>query len=409
MLSGVNRVVPRFASTLRTSPLRTYISGFDVSLGLTDEQKEYQNMAFQFAKSELEPFAAEWDEKKYFPVETLKKAAQTGFGAMYTDPELGGAGLGRKDSAVIFEALSTGCVGTTAYLTIHNMCTWMIDTFGSEELRQKYVPPMTQMDLFSSYCLTEPSSGSDAASLLTSAKKDGDDYILNGTKAFISGGGHSDVYLVMARTGEAGPKGISCFLVEKGTPGLSYGANERKLGWNCQPTSMVIFEDCRIPASNMIGGEGEGFKIAMKGLDGGRVNIGTTALGGALACFHHATDYTQTRQQFKSPLSSFQTVQFTLADMATDLQAARLMIHAAAEQMDNGAPNANVYCAMAKRLATDTAFQVCDRALQLHGGYGYLKDYPIERFFRDVRVHSILEGTNQVMRLIISRDILNPK
>lgn len=325
---------------------------------------------------------------------------------MYVDPTLGGTGLTRKDGAIIFEALATGCVSTTAYLTIHNMCAWMLDTFGSQELRERFLPRMCGLELFSSYCLTEPGSGSDAASLRTTAVREGGHFVLNGSKAFISGGGVSDLYLVMARTGGPGPKGISCFLLEKGMQGLSFGANENKLGWNSQPTCAVFMENVRVPVGNLVGKEGEGFKMAMRALDGGRINIGTTAVGGAIAAFNHAVGYVKARKQFDQPIAEFQHTQFKLADMATALQASRLLVFNAAAMLEAKDPSSTQHCAMAKRFATDTSFQVVNDALQMYGGYGYLKDYPVERILRDVRVHSILEGTNEVMRLIISRNVL---
>lgn len=392
---------------LALRPQLARFMSFDTTIGLDESQREFQIMAQDFAKNELAPHAEEWDREKIFPQDTLRKSAELGFAGIYVSEEHGGTGLGRKDAAIIFEALATGCVSTSAYLTIHNMCAWIISSFGTEAQREKYLASVISLDTFTSYCLTEPGAGSDAASLATKAVKDGEHYILNGTKAFISGGGVSDLYVVMARTGGPGPKGISCFLVEKDTPGLSFGANERKLGWNSQPTAMVIMEDVRVPVANLLGGvEGQGFKIAMQGLDGGRVNIATTAVGGAIACLDAAVEHVKVRNQFGKPLSANQNVQFKAADMATELTAARLMVHKAAELMDQGHPSASVHCAMAKRFATDAAFKICNEALQMHGGYGYLKDYPVERFLRDVRVHSILEGTNEIMRLIISRDTL---
>jgi len=336
----------------------------------------------------------------------LRIAAELGFGGLYVDPDFGGSGLGRADSAIILEELAAGCTSTAAYISIHNMATSMIDRFGSDELKKKYVPKLCSMEYFASYCLTEPSSGSDAAALRTKAERDGDEYVLNGTKAFISGGGKSDVYVCMVRTGEDGPKGITCLVVDKDSKGLSFGAQEKKMGWNSQPTSMVIFEDCRVPVSNVVGNEGDGFKIAMSGLDGGRINIAICSVGAARACLEAATDYVQGRNQFGKPLSAFQTIQFKLADMATDLEAARLMVLNAAFLLDEKDSTATKFCAMAKRFATDVGFDVCNAALQLHGGYGYLKDYPIERFMRDARVHQILEGTNEIMRVIISRYLL---
>jgi len=377
-----------------------------MSIGLNDEQKQFQEMALGFAAEHLAPNAEKWDKEKIFPVETLKTCAQLGFGGIYVRDDVGGSDLSRMDAAVIFEALATGCVSTSAYLTIHNMCAWMIDTQGTEEQRQKYLPDVTAMNLFCSYCLTEPNSGSDAGSLSTKAELKGDEYILNGTKAFISGAGASDIYLVMARTSDDGANGVTCFVVEKDAPGLSFGKNEDKLGWNSQPTRMVVMEDCRIPKANVLGQVGQGFKIAMKGLDGGRINIGTTAVGGAVAALNAAVNHSQERKQFGKTLDAFQNTQFKIADMATDLTASRLMIHNAARLLDEQDPAATMHCAMAKRFSTDKAFEVTNQALQLHGGYGYLKDYPVERIFRDLRVHSILEGTNEIMRLIISRSIL---
>jgi alkylation response protein AidB-like acyl-CoA dehydrogenase len=373
-------------------------SSFAATIGLSEEQKEFQSVALNFAKTEMSPHAEKWDAEKIFPKDVLRKAADLGFGGVYVRDDVGGSGLGRLDAAVIFEAMATSCVSTTSFLTIHNMCAWMIDTFGNEKQRHQLLPDLVKMNTFASYCLTEPGSGSDAASLSTKAVKKGDEYILNGSKAFISGGGSSDWYLVMARTGTEGPRGISCFAVPKNAPGLSFGAQEKKLGWNSQPTCAVIMEDCRVPASNLLGQEGQGFTIAMKGLDGGRINIGTTSLGGAQACLNAAIDHSKVRKQFGHSLASFQNTQFTLADMATELQAARLMVQQAAQLLDAKDPRATVHCAMAKRFATDTGFSVCNRALQIFGGYGYLKDYPIERFLRDVRVHQILEGTNEIMK-----------
>jgi len=325
---------------------------------------------------------------------------------VYVKEDVGGSGLGRLDAAIIFEAMAKSCVSTTAYLTIHNMCAWMIDSYGNESQRKKFLPDLVSMNHFASYCLTEPGAGSDAANLSTKAVKKGDEYILSGAKAFISGGGSSDIYVVMARTGGEGAKGISCFIVPKDAPGLSFGAQERKLGWNSQPTAAVMFDECRIPAENLLGAEGEGFKIAMKGLDGGRINIGTTSLGGAQACLNAAIDHSLVRKQFGKPIAAFQNTQFTLADLATELQAARLMVQQAASLLDAKDSRATMHCAMAKRFATDTGFKVANSALQIFGGYGYLKDYPIERYVRDVRVHQILEGTNEVMKLIVGRQLL---
>ncbi|WP_186393776.1 MULTISPECIES: acyl-CoA dehydrogenase family protein [unclassified Pannonibacter] len=377
-----------------------------MDFALNEEQRAFQEVAASFARDEMEPHAREWDEKSIFPVETLRKAAELGFAGIYVREDLGGSGLTRLDAALIFEELAKGCTSTAAYISIHNMTGWMIDRFGSQELRERYLPDLCSMRRFGSYCLTEPGAGSDAASLRTRAVRDGDSYVLNGTKAFISGGGASDVYIVMGRTGGEGPGGISCFVVDKGTPGLSFGAQEVKLGWKSQPTAQVIFEDCRIPAANRIGEEGEGFRFAMAGLDGGRLNIGACSLGAAQTCLERSIAYMKDRQQFGRSLSTFQALQFRLADMATELEAARLLLHKAAMAVEQKAEGATRLAAMAKRLATDTGFQVVNEALQLHGGYGYLRDYPIERFLRDVRVHQILEGTNEIMRVIISRDLI---
>jgi len=373
---------------------------------LTEEQQAFQDVARQFAADELAPFAADWDRDAFFPVETMRKAAALGFAGIYVREDVGGSALTRLDAALIFEALSEGCTSTAAFMSIHNMASWMIDRFGNEEQRQKWLPRLTPMELIASYCLTEPSSGSDAASLKTKAVKDGDHYVLNGSKAFISGAGTSDLYVCMVRTGEAGPKGVSCLVVEKGTPGLSFGAPERKMGWNSQPTAQVIFEDARVPVANRIGEEGEGFKIAMMGLDGGRLNIGACSLGTARAALKRAQDYLGEREQFGKKLAQFQALQFKLADMATELEAARLMIMQAATKVDAKAPDATMHAAMAKRFATDAGFNVINEALQIHGGYGYLKDFPLERHLRDARVHQILEGTNEIMRVIIAREML---
>ena len=373
---------------------------------LSDDQRGFQMVARDFATRRFAPNAARWDEERHFPVDELREAAALGLAAIYVGEEFGGSGLKRLDAAIVFEELAAGCTSSAAFLSIHNMAAWMIDRFGSEAQRRRFLPDLCSMGHLVSYCLTEPGSGSDAASLKTSARRVGDHYVVNGTKAFISGGGRSDLYVIMLRTGSEGPKGISCLVVEAGTPGLSFGAQERKLGWNSQPTAMVILEDCRVPVANRLGEEGEGFKIAMAGLDGGRVNIGACSLGAARACLAASRDYVGMRTQFGQAIGAFQATQFKLADMATELQAARLMIRHAAARLDAGDPEATLHCAMAKRFATDTGFRVCDDALQLHGGYGYLKDYPIERFFRDVRVHQILEGTNEIMRVIIARRLL---
>jgi alkylation response protein AidB-like acyl-CoA dehydrogenase len=374
---------------------------------LSEEQRAFQEMARQFAAEQLAPHAAEWDKRCHFPVETLRAAARLGFAGIYTGEAHGGAGLSRLDAAIIFEELATGCTSTAAYLSIHNMVAWMIDAFGSDEQRARWLPGLMTMERFASYCLTEPGAGSDAASLATRAQQQGDCYVLNGSKAFISGAGTSDLYACMVRTGGEGPKGISCVVVEQGSAGLGFGKQEKKLGWHSQPTAMVIFEDCAVPLRNRIGAEGEGFTIAMRGLDGGRINIAACALGAARACFDKARAHLQERRQFGRRLAAFQALQFKLADMATELEAARLMVWRAAAKLDRDAPDATMACAMAKRFATDAAFRVCDDALQLHGGYGYIEDYEIERYLRDVRVHQILEGTNEIMRVIIARRLLD--
>lgn len=377
-----------------------------MDFSLTEDQRAFQDMASAFARDEMEPYAREWDEASHFPVDTLQKAAALGFGGIYVRDDVGGSALTRTDAAIIFEELSKGCTSTAAYISIHNMAAWMIDTYGSDEVRQKFLPGLCSMETFASYCLTEPGAGSDAASLRTKAEDDGDHYVLNGSKAFISGGGVSDVYVTMVRTGGDGPKGITCIAVEKDTPGLSFGAQEVKLGWKSQPTAQVNFQDCRVPKANRVGSEGEGFKIAMAGLDGGRLNIGACSLGAAQTCLERTIAYMKDRKQFGRAIAEFQALQFRLADMATELEAARLLLHKAARLVDAKAPDATRTAAMAKRLATDTGFKVVNEALQLHGGYGYLRDYPIERYLRDVRVHQILEGTNEIMRMIVARDLL---
>lgn len=373
---------------------------------LTEEQRQFQALARDFAATKMAPHAASWDEEQIFPVDVLRELAELGLAGIYVREESGGSGLTRLDAAIIFEELAAACTSTAAYLSIHNMACWMIDSFGNEAQRQRFLPKLLTMEHFASYCLTEPGSGSDAASLRTKAVKDGNAYVLNGAKAFISGGGTSDIYVVMARTGGLGAGGISTFVVEKGTKGLSFGKKEKKLGWNSQPTAMVQFEDCTVPAENLLGAEGDGFKFAMKGLDGGRINIAACSLGGARACLEATRDHMLVRKQFGKALADFQALQFRFADMATELEAARLMVHRAAVSLDNASPAATTHAAMAKRFATDIGFEVCNQALQLHGGYGYIKEYPIERFFRDVRVHQILEGTNEIMRLIIARNLL---
>ncbi len=375
---------------------------------LSDEQKAFRDTARDFAREEWLPQAPGWDERREFPVAALRRAASLGFAGIYVSEEFGGSGLGRVDAAIVFEELAAACPSTAAFLSIHNMASWMIDRFGAAGQRARFLPALMRMDHLASYCLTEPGSGSDAAALATRARRDGDDYVLNGTKAFISGAGASDVYVAMVRTGDAGPHGISCLVVENGTPGLSFGKKERKLGWNSQPTAMVIFEDCRVPVANRLGAEGDGFKIAMMGLDGGRLNIAACSLGGARACLEAARAHVLERRQFGRPLAEFQALQFKLADMATELDAARLMVWRGAASLDGAHPQAVSHCAMAKRLATDAGFHICNEALQLFGGYGYLQDFPVERYLRDLRVHQILEGTNEIMRVIIARHLLAP-
>ncbi|MEM1104685.1 MAG: isobutyryl-CoA dehydrogenase [Pseudomonadota bacterium] len=377
-----------------------------MDFALTDEQEAIVDMAARFAEDELAPGAAEWDEQKIFPVDVIRRAAELGLAGIYVREDVGGSGLSRLDAALIFEALSAGCTSTAAFISIHNMCAWMIDRFGSEELRRAFCPDLCSMAKIASYCLTEPGSGSDAAALKTRAVRDGDHYVLNGSKAFISGAGASDVYVVMVRTGGDGPRGISTILVENGTPGLSFGANERKMGWNSQPTAIVSFEDCRVPARNLIGEEGDGFKFAMQGLDGGRLNIAACSLGTARGALKAALEYSNERRAFGKRLNEQQALQFKLADMATSLEASRVMLLQAAWKLDAKTPDATRHCAMAKRFVTDAAFDVVNDALQIHGGYGYLRDYPIERMLRDVRVHQILEGANEIMRVIVARDLL---
>ncbi|GGY57111.1 acyl-CoA dehydrogenase [Parvularcula lutaonensis] len=374
---------------------------------LTEEQQMIVETAAQYASDRLRPNAAQWEQAKEMSREVLKELGELGFGGIYAREDIGGSGLSRLDAVLIFEELSKGDISHATFLSIHNMCTWMVDSFGSDYLRQEYGTRMTSCDLIGSYCLTEPGSGSDAASLKTTAKRDGDEYVLNGSKVFISGAGFSDVYIVMARTGDAGPKGISCFLVEKGTPGLEFGKNERKMGWNAQPTRMVMFDDCRIPVKNRLGEEGEGFTFAMKGLDGGRLNIAAASLGGAEEAMSRAIAYAQDRTQFGTAIADFQATQFKLADMATEIEAARELLYAAARKLDAGDPGATSACAMAKRFVTDMGSKVANDALQIHGGYGYLSEYEVERIVRDLRVHQILEGTNEIMRVIISRKLMS--
>ena len=373
---------------------------------LTDDQRAIQEMAQRFTADAITPHAAEWDERHVFPRDVVRAAAELGFGAIYVSEEGGGIGLGRLEAALIMEAMAYGCPSTSAFISIHNMATWMIDRFGGDAVKAKYLPQMVTCERLGSYCLTEPSSGSDAAALRTKAVKDGDAYVVTGSKAFISGGAENEIYVTMVRTGMEGPKGISCLVIEKDMPGVSFGAPERKLGWHSQPTAQVNFDGVRVPAENLVGGEGQGFAIAMSGLDGGRLNIGACSLGGAQRALDETIAYTRERRQFDQRIADFQNTQFTLADMETELQAARALLYMAAAKVTAGSPDKTRFAAMAKRLATDTGSAVVDRALQLHGGYGYLMDYPIERFWRDLRVHRILEGTNEVMRVIVARELL---
>ena len=373
---------------------------------LTDEQREIQELARRFTADAITPHAAQWDEHHIFPRDTIRAAAELGFGSIYVSPDAGGIGLGRLEAALIMEAMAYGCPSTSAFVSIHNMAAWMIDRFGDEGVKARYLPAMVSGERLGSYCLTEPASGSDAAALTTRAVRDGDDYVVTGTKQFISGGGENDLYVTMVRTGAEGPKGISCLVIEKDMPGVGFGARERKLGWNSQPTTQVSFDGVRVPVANRVGAEGEGFRIAMAGLDGGRLNIGACSLGGAQRAIDEAVRYTKDRRQFGRPIADFQHTQFTLADMETELQAARALLYLAAAKVTGNAPDKTRFAAMAKRFATDTGWSVVDRALQLHGGYGYLRDYPIEKLLRDLRVHRILEGTNEVMRMIVGRDMV---
>ena len=379
-----------------------------MDFNLNPEQRAIQDMAKAFATEHFLPNAAEWDEKEVFPEKELRLAAELGLAGIYTSENAGGAGLGRLDAAIIFEELSAACPSTAAYLSIHNMVAWMIDNFANDKLRRRFLPDITNMSKMTSYCLTEPGSGSDAASLTTQAKRQGNShFVLNGSKSFISGGSTSEIYAVMCRTSEEGADGISCILVEAGTEGLSFGAKEKKMGWNSQHTAAVHFDNCLVPIDNLVGKEGDGFKIAMAGLDGGRVNIAACSVGGARKALELAKGYSKERKQFGKRLADFQSLQFKIADMTTELEASRLMVHRAASSIDNGEPDVTMHCAMAKRWATEACSKICNDALQIHGGYGYLKDFGIEKIVRDLRVHEILEGTNEIMRLIIARQILN--
>ena len=377
-----------------------------MQFALNEDQIAVRDMARDFAAEKIAPHAIRWDEEKHFPVDVMREAAQLGIGGVYIREDVGGSALTRFDAALIFEALAQGCPTVSAFISIHNMACWMIDAFGDDTQRHKWLPKLCTMEWLASYCLTEPGSGSDAAALRTRAVRDGDHYVLNGQKQFISGAGKGDIYVVMVRTGGDGPGGISTLVIEGNTPGLSLGANERKMGWNAQPTRAVIFENARVPVANRLGGEGIGFKIAMAGLDGGRLNIGACSIGGAQFCLDRTVDYMKERRQFGSRLADFQALQFRVADYATEIEAARLLLHRAAIAVGAGEPAATRLAAQAKRLATDAGFDVVNGCLQLHGGYGYLRDHPIERVLRDVRVHQILEGTNEIMRLIVSRAML---
>ncbi|MBF6168159.1 isobutyryl-CoA dehydrogenase [Streptomyces gardneri] len=373
---------------------------------LDDDEKAIRDTARGFADEFLAPNALEWDEQKHFPVDVLRKAGPLGLGGIYVREDVGGSGLRRLDAVRIFEQLATGCPAIAAYISIHNMATWMIDRYGDDDQRNRWLPRLTAMELLSSYALTEPGVGSDAAALSTRAVRDGDDYVFNGVKQFISGAGATDVYVVMARTGDAGARGISAFIVPADTPGVSVGANEKKMGWNAQPTRQVIFSDARIPAANRLGAEGDGFRIAMNGLNGGRLNIAACSVGGAQAALDKTVPYLAERNAFGKPLLRNQALQFELADMRTELEAARTLLWRAASALDADAPDKVELCAMAKRFATDAGFEVANKALQLHGGYGYLSEYGLEKIVRDLRVHQILEGTNEIMRVVVARALV---
>ena len=373
---------------------------------LNSDQKHYRDLAKSFSDKELKPNAAEWDKEAFFPKETLMKAGELGFLSLYVDTNLGGMGLGRLDASIVFEQLAQGCTSTTAFMTIHNMAIWMVSKFGSEELKTEWFPQLSSGEKLASYCLTEPGSGSDSASLRTTAKKDGDNFILNGSKAFISGSGATDCLVLMARTGDSGAKGISCFLIPADLPGIEYGKNEPKMGWKNQPTRLVSLTDVKVSKENLVGEEGKGFKIAMQGLDGGRINIATCSIGTAQSALEEAQNYMNQRKQFGKKISEFQTMQFKIADMVTELIAARTMTRLAASKVDKNDSEATIYSAMAKRFATDVGFNVCNEALQIFGGYGYIQEYPLERYVRDVRVHQILEGTNEIMKMIIGRRMI---
>ena len=377
-----------------------------MNFDLNSDQKHYRDLAKSFSDKELKPNAAEWDKEAFFPKETLMKAGELGFLSLYVDTNLGGMGLGRLDASIVFEQLAQGCTSTTAFMTIHNMAIWMVSKFGSEELKTEWFPQLSSGEKLASYCLTEPGSGSDSASLRTTAKKEGDNFILNGSKAFISGSGATDCLVLMARTGDSGAKGISCFLIPADLPGIEYGKNEPKMGWKNQPTRLVSLTDVKVSKKNLVGEEGSGFKIAMQGLDGGRINIATCSIGTAQSALEEAQNYMNQREQFGKKISEFQTMQFKIADMVTELIAARTMTRLAASKVDKNDSEATIYSAMAKRFATDVGFNVCNEALQIFGGYGYIQEYPLERYVRDVRVHQILEGTNEIMKMIIGRRMI---
>jgi len=377
-----------------------------MNFDLTEDQQMFSDMAQQFAQAEFAPHAAKWDQEHVFPKEMYAKAGELGFCGLYSPEDAGGLGLSRLDSSIIFEQLSMGCTATTAMITIHNMATWMLSTWGTQTTKDTWCTSLLSGKKLASYCLTEPGAGSDAASLSTSAKKNGDHYIVNGAKVFISGAGETDMLVVMVRTGDAGAKGISALAIPADLEGIIYGKAEEKLGWNAQPTRQITFDNVKVPVDNLLGEEGEGFSIAMKGLDGGRINIASCSIGTAQQALNVAIGYMHEREQFGKPIAAFQGLQFKLADMATELVAARQLVRLAAFKLDQHDPEKTAYCAMAKRFATDIGFQVCDAALQIHGGYGYIKEYPLERHFRDVRVHQILEGTNEIMRVIIARRLL---
>ncbi|MFZ1680643.1 MAG: isobutyryl-CoA dehydrogenase [Rhizobiaceae bacterium] len=378
----------------------------DGAFELTAEQRAIRDMAESFSADRIAPNALEWDRARHFPRDAICETGPLGFGGLYVRDDVGGSALTRLDAVLVFEALARGCPAFSAFISIHNMAAWMIDRFGGESLRSRYLPSLTAMEKLASYCLTEPGAGSDAAALRTRAVRDGDHYVLDGVKQFISGAGANDLYVVMARTGADGPKGVSAFVVEAGTPGLAFGAQERKMGWHMQPTAQVVFENCRVPAENRIGEEGQGFAIAMAGLDGGRLNIAACSLGGAQSALDKAVAYAGERKAFGRPIRDFQALQFKLADMETELSAARLFLYAAASKVDRKTADATKWSAMAKRLVTDAGFEIANAALQIHGGYGYLHDYGVEKLVRDLRVHQILEGTNEIMRVIIARHLL---